>query len=315
MPNDLYTPTQVAAVAAALAKDDSFLTALVSRDFQDDLAAAVGKTVDVRVPSALIARDRDVDETTAAIVLDSLSERTVPVSLDSHVYNAVVLSEGDVTLRLEDFSSRVLRPQVEAVIDKLEHLVAEKLRAVPLDTAVEYDAANPVSVFTQIRAKLRKNGVPATGLVAVVGTDVYAALLDAKAITNASESGSTAALREAQVGLVRGFTIVESTRIPEDEIVAFHRSAFTLAVRAPKVPEGASFGETISDSGYALRYLRDYDATHTADRSLVSTFAGVASMPLFKVERDYAAGTAKVTPVPNGAALRMSITDAEPAGA
>ena len=310
MPNNIYTPTQVAAVAAALAKDDSFLSALVSRDFQGDALISAGKTVDVRVPGALIARSRDIDETKDAIVLDNLAERTVPVSLGAHIYNAVILSEGDVTLRLEDFAGRVLRPQVEAVVDGLEHLVAEKLRAVPLDATIEHDSDDPVSTFTKIRAKLRQNGTPATNLVAVVGTAVYAALLDAKAITDTSASGSTAALREAQVGLVRGFTIVESTRVEEDEIIAFHRSAFTLVVRAPKVPEGASFGETVNEGGHALRYLRDYDAAYTVDRSVVSTFAGVTAMPLLRVDRNYAAGTATVTEVPNGAALRMSITSA-----
>lgn len=314
MPNALYTPTQVARVAAALAKDDSVLTALISRDFEADLVSAVGKTVDVRVAPALIARDRDIDETQAAIVMDELQEQTVPVTLTSHVYNAVSLSEGDVSLRIDDFSSRVLAPQVDAVVDKLEHLVAEKLRAVPLNTTVSYDPLNPVAAFTQIRAGLRQNGVPASNLVAVVGTAVYADLLDAKALTDASQSDSTAALREAQVGLVRGFTVVESTRIEEDEIIAFHRSAFTMALRAPKVPEGASFGETVSENGYALRYLRDYDAKFTVDRSLVSTFAGVTAMPLFRVERDYDLGTAKVTKVPFGAAVRISTSDAEPAG-
>ena len=314
MPNSLYTPTQVAAVAAALAKDDSFLSALVSRDFQGDALISAGKTVDVRVPGALIARSRDIDETQAAIVMDDLTEKTVPVSLTTHAYNAVGLSEGDITLRIDDFASRVLAPQVEAVVDKLEHLVAEKLRAVPLDTSIAYDRTDTVSAFTRIRASLRQRNVPASGLVAVVGTAVYADLLDAKAITDASQSDSPAALREAQVGLVRGFTVVESTRLEEDQIVAFHKNAFTLAVRAPKVPEGAAFGETVSANGYALRYLRDYDARFTVDRSLVSIFAGVTAMPLFRVERDYALGTVKVTEVPNGAAIRISTSDAEPAG-
>ena len=71
----------------------------------------------------------------------------------------------------------------------------------------------------------------------------------------------------------------------------------------------------MSANGYALRYLRDYDAKYTVDRSLVSTFAGVTAMPLFRVERDYELGTVKVTEVPNGAAIRISTSDVEPAGA
>jgi hypothetical protein len=298
-----------------MAVQDSFLGALINRNFESDLlgGGGKGKTVNVRVPAALIARSRGVDDITTSIVLDSLAETTVPVTLGEHVYNAVGLSEGDLTLNIEDFSRQVLRPQVEAVVDAVEEQVAAALRGVSLNTAIRWDAANPVKTFTEIRKVLRQRGVPSTGLNVVVGTNVYAALLDANAINDADKSGSTDALREGNVGKLRGFTIAESTRVDDDEIVAFHRDAFTLAVRAPVVPAGASFGQTVNEGGYSLRYLRDYDVTKTMDRSMVSTFAGVAAMPLYKVTRDYTAKTAVAEAVTGGAALRMSIGDTEPA--
>lgn len=314
MANTFYTAEQVAKVAVAMATQDSFLGALVNRNFENDLLGGGGKgrTVNVRVPSALIARSRGIDDVTTNIVLDSLTETTVPVTLGEHIYNAVGLSEGDLSLNLEDFSKQVLSVQVDAVVDAVEEEVATALRGITLDTSIAWDEANPVKTFTEIRKALRKRGVPQTGLNVVVGTNVYAALLDAKAITDVSESGSTAALRDGNVGQIRGFQIVESTRVDDDEIMAFHRDAFTLAVRAPIVPAGASFGQTVSNGGYSLRYLRDYDVTKTMDRSMVSTFAGVAAMPLYKVVRDYGANTAKVEEVAGGAAFRMSIGDAEP---
>ncbi|AYN59094.1 major head protein [Arthrobacter phage Yang] len=314
MANTFYTAEQVAKVAVAMATQDSYLGALVNRNFENDLLGGGGKgrTVNVRIPSALIARTRGIDDISTNIVLDQLTESTVSVTLGEHLYNAVALSEGDLSLNLENFSKQVLAPQVDAVVDSVEEEVAAALRAITLDTTIAWDAANPVATFTKIRQELRKRGVPQTGLNVVVGTNVYAALLDAKAITDASESGSTAALRDGNVGQIRGFQIVESTRVDDDEIVAFHRDAFTLAVRAPIVPAGAAFGQSVSQGGYSLRYLRDYDVMKTVDRSMVSTFAGVAAMPLYKVERDYTAGTASVVEVPGGAAFRMSIGDAEP---
>jgi hypothetical protein len=313
MANTFYTAAQVARTAVALTAQDAYLSALVSRNFEDDLFAGGGKgrTVNIRIPSALIARERGIDETTAAIVLDSLNETTVPVTLGTHVYSAVGLSEGDLTLNLEDFTRQVLAPQAEAVVDRLENTVATALKALPLNTAIDWNAANPVATFTQIRKIMRDTGVPATGLNVVVGTSVYAALLDAKAITDASESGSTEALRDAGVGRIRGFNIVESTRVDDGEIIAFHRDAFTLATRAPLVPAGASFGETVNEKGFSLRYIRDYDVMHTLDRSLVSTFAGVAALPLYKITRDYTGNTASVTAVPNAGSIRMSIEDVE----
>jgi len=314
--NQFYNAEQVAKVAVAMAAEESYLGALISRDFEADLLGGGGKgrTVNVRVPAALIARSRGIDETTAAIVLDSLTEATVPVTLGEHLYSAVGLSEGDMNLDLEDFSKQVLAPQVAAVVDYIEEEVANALAKIDLSTAITWDPANPVATFTAMRRELRQRGVPQANLNVIVGTNVYAALLDAKAITDASESGSTEALREGNVGKLRGFTIAESTRVDDDEIVAFHKNAFTLAVRAPAVPAG-QFGQVVNEAGYSLRYLRDYDTMHTLHRSMVSTFAGVARMPLYRVVRDRDAQTARVEEVAGGAAMRVDTATAPRPGA
>ncbi len=124
------------------------------------------------------------------------------------------------------------------------------------------------------------------------------------------ESQSTGALREGQVGRVQGFTVVESTRIGDEEIYAFSRDAFTIAVRPPVIPAGAPFGAIESSNGFGLRYLRDYDVMHTVDRSLVSTFVGSAALPLYRVKRNYDATTATVETVPGGAALFLDTATA-----
>ncbi|UDL14613.1 major capsid protein [Arthrobacter phage KeAlii] len=305
-----FTATQAAQVAVALASEDAFLSALVNRNFENDLLGGGGKgrTVNVKIPAALIARERGIDEIDAAIVMDTITESTVPVTLGTHAYSAVPLSEGDMTLNIADFSAQVLAPQAAAVVDFCEEEVASLIRGITEwndPTAPDYDPANPVKTLTAIRKRLRDNGVPQTGLNLVVGTRIYADLLEANAITDASASGSTEALREGNVGRVRGFNVVESTRVDEDDIVAFHRDAITLAVRAPVKPAGAAFGAVVNEKGFSLRYLRDYDVTKTVDRSMLSTFVGAATLPMKRIVRDYTAGTATVVDAP--AMLRVNV--------
>lgn len=309
MANDFYTPAEAAVVAAKLAGEDAFLSALVSRNYQEELLGGGkgGAPVSIKMPTTLIARSRDVDDVTSSIILDEIAETRKTVNLDRvHDYSAVPLSEADLTLNLTDFASQVLAPQSEAIVDALEHKVATALLAVPVTTlGVAWNAADPVPYFTALRKQLRDNGVASSGLNLVVGTSVYANLLDAQAITDASASGSTDALRDAGVGKIRGFQIVESTRIPEDEILAFHRDAVTLVTRAPVVPQGASFGSSVAAGGFSLRYLRDYDATKTVDRSIVSTFSAVGILPTFKIERDYATGVVGTTELANGGVIHL----------
>lgn len=305
-----FAPEQAAEVAAQMVGEDAFLAALVSRNYENDLMGAPNRTINVRVPQGLVARERAIADKTTGITVDELSDATYPITLGTHAYSAVTLSEDDLNFKIRDFASRVLAPQTEAVADKVENTVAAALEAetvVDVDTLGGYDPANPTRLFTRIRKALRDRGVPIANLNVVVGTEVYAQLMDAKALEDASQSGSTEALREGNVGRVRGMNVVESTRVDEEDVFAFHRDAFVLAVRAPAVPQGAPFGSTVNSGGFPLRWVRDYDVRVMSDLSVVSTFLGVAKMPLYKLERDYATFKATVSTVPGGAVLRTNI--------
>lgn len=322
MANDFYTPTEAARVAANLANEDAFLSGMVSRNFANDLLAGGkgGAPVAITIPTTLIARERDIDDITSNIVMDEIAETTRTLTLDKvHDYSAVPLSEADLTLNIQDFAAQVLKPQAEAIVDSLEHKLIVRMLAVPetelmttgaTPAPIAYDPANPTAYFTQIRKTLRKNGVAVNGINMFVGAEVYANLLDAKALEDVSQSGSTAALREGGVGRVRGFNIVETTRVPDTEILAFHKDAVTLATRAPVVPAGASFGATVAEKGFSLRYLRDYLADKTVDRSLVSTFSGIAILPTFRISRDYATRAVTVDELENGGILHLDTAEA-----
>jgi len=325
--NKFYTPAQTASVLVNMIAEGSFLSALVSRNFENDLLGGGGKgrVVNLKLPNGLVAHSRDVDDVTNKIILDRLEEKTIPLTLGKHVYNAVGLSEGELNLDLSNFSEQVLSKQAEAVVADLEHEVRKAFMAEAYDTAVAWNPDAPEKSFTRIRKALRDRGLAQAGLVTIVGSEVYAQLLDAKAIVDVSQSGSTEALKEGNVGKLRGFTIAEDAELPEGDIVAFHRDAVTLATRAPAVPRGAANGAMITERGFQLRHIMDYDTDVTQDRSLVSTFAGVAKLPVYKTSRihdtgmqgdaDFTVGEFVVQEQAGGGIFRMSITDAEPAGA
>ncbi len=210
----------------------------------------------------------------------------------------MALSEGDLDLDLGSFARRVLEPQTTAVVKRVEREVALAMTSTPA-TELTYDPANPAKVFTAIRRQLRDNGVPAgVKLTAAVGSNVYADLMD-------GPTGSAGTTFDAD-GKVRGFDVVESTRLGADEIVAFVKEAFALVVRAPQVPVGAPYGASVSEGGFALRHLRAYDTSTAVDRSLVSAFVGVSAMPLAIDNED---GT--VTLKPHAGAVRVVTTPSE----
>ncbi len=98
------------------------------------------------------------------------------------------------------------------------------------------------------------------------------------------------ALREASIGRIAGFTILQSNAIPESDAYFYHNTAFVLGTKAPALPRGAAFAQGISlgqaeqmgaQSGLAGingRWLMDYDFTNTKDRSLVNVYLGTAQV-------------------------------------
>ncbi len=292
MANTFYTAAQVASVAAVLAAKELLLGGLVYRDVESEFGEGSGATVKVRVPGAVPAHTRLPGDKATALLTDELTETTIDVTLTDHAYSAIVLSDADLSLDLVNYSRQVLAPQVRAVAAFAERAVLGAMQATPETISIVHDAAQPARTLTAIRTTLRSNGVPSDhDLVAVVGAGLYGQLLDGPIGTFDAD------------GKVRGFTVVESSRLAADEAIGFIRDAFALAVRAPKVPDGAGFGASVSepDSGFACRVVRHLDGSVLADRSIVSTFVGARAMPLALLNET--AGT--VSLVANGGAVRV----------
>ncbi|WP_329105502.1 hypothetical protein OG792_32810 [Micromonospora sp. NBC_01699] len=286
MPNEFVIPEQVLSTAIALVRDDLVLAATINRDYEDSFGGGKGTVVNVRVPATLKARRRKLTADGTAITTDTVSESTIPVTMTEHVYSAVDVSDVQMRMEIADFSRQVTVPQVRGIVEDLENLVVETMQALPETLGIAYDPAKPHLSFTQARKVLRDLGLPADGLWAAVGTGVYSELVDAQAITDVSQSGSTEALRNANVGRVRGFTTVENNRLEDDEIVFYGRDAFTLAIRAPYPPDGAAFSTSQSENGFALTWVKDYDSSVLKDRSIFQTYAGCQSMKVQRLGKD-----------------------------
>jgi hypothetical protein len=93
-----------------------------------------------------------------------------------------------------------------------------------------------------------------------------------------SAAGSSSALRDAMIGRYRGFNVVESAGLEEGSALAYHRSGFCWANRAPALPQGAASAAVSSAQGIALRTVFDFDPGTLSDVSVLSTFAGAAAV-------------------------------------
>lgn len=240
----------------------------------DEFIGALNDTVTIRVPAiGQPARTRTLRAGTP-ITNDDLVEYGIGVQLTTDVYKGVPVSDEQLTLDITDFGEQVLRPQVQAVAEKVEDLIAAAIEGATYVSPITIATDDPYLAFVDARSALNDAKVPRASRFLLAGSNVEAWLLKSDRLKPLDNPIGESAFADAALGRIAGFTVVGTSAIDPNSAYAYHRSAFILATRAPKVPDGVSMGQGISGEGLAMRWIKDYDYANTTDRSLVNTWVG-----------------------------------------
>jgi len=270
------TAQGIAGLAVELLTRQLVLPATVARIDGGDFTGGNGDTVTIRVPQPTSAREQTNPGDT--ITWDDLNEVPVAVKL-KHLYHATRISDQALTWTLTNFGRQITLPQVAAVATAAENQVAAAINARAADITVAADGSNIDAAVLEARTILGRNLVPMDNRFLAVSPEFGEFLLASEKLTDASQSGSPSALREAIIGRYRGFTVVESAGLTAGEAAAYHRSGIAWGNLRPATPTGAASTATHSEGGITLRQLFHYNPLILSDQSVVSTFAGAALVP------------------------------------
>lgn len=246
-----------------------------------NFGGSANDTINVRIPAILSSRERTFRGTGGdrTVTADDLIEYVIPVTLDDVIYQAVNLTDEQLTLDINSFAQQVLLPQVDAVAYGLEDYTATNLfNAAPYEQTFFTDVADTFPSIVDARQYLNDNEVPDDNRTLVVGSSFESALLKDKQLRHFEYSGDAAneALRKATVMDIAGLQVIRSNKLATDEAILFHKTAFILSNVAPVKPASVTSGASLSALGFALRWLSDYSYTALTDRSLVDTYVGHA---------------------------------------
>lgn len=274
----VLTAQQISRVAVALLSRRLVLprtfTAIPGEEFSGDN----GDTITVRVPQPGAARTQATPN--ATITFDDVTEVPVDVTL-AHLYHAKRISDEEQTLDLVDYARQVLRVQVDAVARGAEDEAYTALNAVVADGAIEFAAvasdANTKSTVLDLRQALSEADVPAEDRWLAVAPDIMTRLLSVEDFLRVDASGSDSALRNAVMGRIFGFTVVEANGLDAGTAHAYHRSGVAWANRAPSnVNAAGAESAVVTDQGISLRTVRMFVPDRLSMASVVSTFAGAS---------------------------------------
>jgi hypothetical protein len=285
MVNAFLKPETIVNTGLGILVRELVLGGLFTTLTKDDFKGAKNDTVSFRIPAVLTAREYAWrNDRSSPIVIDDLTETKVDVTLNHDLYSAVKITDEQLTLDISDFGYQVLNPQLRAVGEAAEGIIATALAGATYNKEIDFieggtgKTGDPYLVAVEARKWLNRANVPQANRYLLLGADVEAAFLATDKLVKVNESGSDNALREAIIGRLAGFTVVVSNSIDPQAAYAVHSTAVVVGTVAPANPAGAVKSAANSYQGWAMRWLQDYDPTILSDRSIVSTFAGATAV-------------------------------------
>ncbi len=117
MSNTLLTISQITNEALAVLENQLTFTKHVSREYDDTFArdgAKIGQTINVRKPARFKGRRGPT------INIEGFNETSVPVTLNQQYGCDVSFTSKELTLDIDNFSERVLKPQIATVANMID---------------------------------------------------------------------------------------------------------------------------------------------------------------------------------------------------
>ena len=277
MANTFLTPDIIAREALMVLRNNAVMANLVYRDYSDEFVAGVGDTITVRKPATFVAK-----EFTSTIEVQDATETGVPVKMDKHLDVSFKVTSKQMSMDIEDFSSQLLVPAMQAFADKIDkYLIGLEASA----TNRVSHASGVISPADLIEARklLSKNAAPLMDRRFVVGTTAEADLLNSELFVSAEKVGDAGtALREASLGRKFGMDIYTDQNIAKTgsssqyvPSIAFHKNAMALVTRPLALPNGASKSAIVNYDGFGLRVVYGYDITTKSDTVSIDMLCGV----------------------------------------
>lgn len=210
---------------------------VVNRDYEGEIQSA-GDTVHVTAIGEIATRAYTEH---TGISWDEISDTQQDLLIDQKRYFAFKVDDVERKQALGGFVEEASRSAAYGLADNADASLAAVMYAAVNGTANDLGAfvadisdANAYDLFVDFRTTLNRDNVPDEGRWAIVPPELSGALLKDPMFVEADKAGTTAGLRNGEVGRIAGFTIFESNQTPDPTastfaVIAGHKIATSYA--------------------------------------------------------------------------------------
>jgi hypothetical protein len=223
--NSILTPTQITREALRILHGKLTFLGNVNRQYDDQFArsgAKIGTSLNIRMPPKYTVR------TNATLAAQDHTERSTPLTVSSQYGVDVSFTSLELTMSLDDFSQRYIKPAMSQLAAKLEQTcLSAAYKLVPNYVNATTNAVMTYAYFQGAGQKLTEQLAPYGDRTALLTPYSKVQFLDAtKALFHQSEQLEKQ-FRDGAMGRTGGFDVYESTHLPSHSNAATIASALT----------------------------------------------------------------------------------------
>lgn len=208
---------------------------VINRNYEGEIAVA-GDTV--HITSFVDPSTREYVRNSTTVTYDALTDGTRALVIDQARYFGFAVDDLDRRQALPGFvAETTLGASYNLAADADAFLAGEMVDDVDpgneLGSVTISEPGDAYDLLVDLRTTLTRTNTPMPGRWAVVPPEMYAQLLRDDRFIRADAAGTTAGLRNGQVGRAAGFDVIEANTVPEDSgvytVIAGHGIATTYA--------------------------------------------------------------------------------------
>jgi hypothetical protein len=312
--NSLLTIDMITRKSLEILENNLVLTRNVNRQYDDSFAvqgAKIGSTLRIRLPDRALVTDG------AALQVQDDNEQYTTLSVASQKHIGINFTTAELTMQLDDFAERVLKPRISQLASSIDADVANAYKSLYQSVGTPGTTPATALVLLQGHQKLNEMAAPMQPRYATVNPAANASLVDGlKGLFNPTSTIS----RQFKSGMM-GEGVLGYDEINMSQSIVNHSTgtrATTLAVNGAISTQGASTIALDGDSGSATLKAGDVFTIAGVYAVNPQTRQSTGSLQQFVVTADATASSGawssvSISPAIYTAAHALATVDAFPA--
>lgn len=243
MANSILTIDMITRKALEILENNLVITRNVNRQYDDSFAvqgAKIGTTLRIRLPDRALVTDG------AALQVQDDDEQNTTLTVDSQKHIGINFTTAELTMQMDDFADRVLKPRISQLASSVDADVANAFRLIGNSVGTPGTTPATSLVLLQAQQKLNENAAVMSPRYATVNPAANAGLVEGlKGLFNPTDTIS----RQFRNGMM-GMGVLGYEEINMSQSIKVHttgsRTATGGTTSAAVTVEGAT---TISITG------------------------------------------------------------------